>query len=235
MIQRNILKIRDQIKAKALHVNRDPDSVQIVVVTKGHPVSSVRQVIEAGAEMLGENYVEEAIEKMVSISGSGGVEWHMIGHIQSRKARPVSERFDIIHSLDSLKLARRLDRFAAQNDRVVPVLLECNVSGEASKYGWPAWDDHQFEQFVPVVQQLLACTNLELRGLMTMPPFSSDPETSRPHFQRLRSLRQYLRDRFADTSWDDLSMGMSQDYLVAIEEGATYLRIGTAIMGQRPA
>lgn len=235
MVKKNFLKIRDQIKAKALQVDRDPDSVQLVVVTKGHPVESIRQVIEAGAEMLGENYVEEAIEKMDSISGSGGVEWHMIGHIQSRKARPVSERFDIIHSLDSLKLARRLDRFAAQNDRVVPVLLECNVSGETSKYGWPAWSERQFEQIVPIVDQLIACTNLELRGLMTMPPFSSDPETSRPHFQRLRSLRQYLRERFAESSWDDLSMGMSQDYLVAVEEGATYLRIGTAIMGQRPA
>lgn len=235
LIKQNYLNIQGQISAIADAVGRDPDAIRLVVVTKGHPVGSVQQVVDAGAELLGENYVEEAIEKMDAIVSSKRIEWHMIGHIQSRKARLVSEHFDTIHSLDSLKLARRLDHFARQQNRIIPVLLECNVSGETSKYGWPAWIDGQFDEFVPVVDELIRFPNLEIHGLMTMPPFSDHPETSRPYFQRLCSLQQYLKEKFTGVSWDDLSMGMSQDYLVAIEEGATILRIGTAIMGPRPA
>ena len=230
----NYLRVLDQIREAVVKIGRDPDSIRLVVVTKGHPASSVQRVIEAGACSLGENYVEEALEKMRICPGANRVDWHMIGHIQSRKARLVCENFHVVHSLDSVKVARRLDRFAGESGHKLPVLLECNVSGEASKYGWPAWTDNQFKELLPIVDELLTFSNLDIVGLMTMPPFSSDPEHSRPYFQRIRELQQYLWEHFPTANWRELSMGMSQDYMVAIEEGATMLRIGTAVMGPRP-
>jgi pyridoxal phosphate enzyme (YggS family) len=158
----------------------------------------------------------------------------MIGHVQSRKAKAVSQNFDWVQTVDSLKLARRLNRFAAESSRKLPVLLECNVSGEESKFGWAAWDELEWEQLVEEISPLRDLENLVLKGLMTMAPFFDEPEKARPYFQRLCKLRDFLAGRFPKQEWDQLSMGMSGDYEIAVEEGATLVRIGTAIMGTRP-
>jgi pyridoxal phosphate enzyme (YggS family) len=159
----------------------------------------------------------------------------MIGHIQSRKARLVSENFDWIHSLDSLKLARRLDQFAAEASRRIPVLLECNVSGEGSKSGWEAWREEDWPKLLPELEAVAAYEHLEVHGLMTMAPYLADPEKARPYFNRLRRLQAFLTAQLPQANWHELSMGMSDDFEIAIQEGATIVRIGTAILGPRPA
>lgn len=229
----------ERIEHAARKAGRDPASVKLVVVTKGHTLEAILAVLEAGARMLGENYVEEALGKMdalpAALPGAEAPEWHMIGHLQSRKAKAVSERFSWLHSLDSLKLAQRLDRFAGEAGRRLPVLLECNVSGEESKFGLQAADESRWEVLLPELEAILALPNLEVRGLMTMAPFLPDPEGARPFFRRLRRLQEYLRRKFPQASWQELSMGMSADFEVSIQEGATLVRVGTAIMGERPA
>ncbi len=157
----------------------------------------------------------------------------MIGHVQSRKARLVADHFALLHSLDSLKLARRLDRFAAEGNRVLPVLLEFNVGGEESKAGWDAADESQWGAFLPEIAELLDLSHLRVAGLMTMPPLETNPDDSRRYFQRLRALRDSLASEFPQTDWSELSMGTSADYPVAVEEGATLVRVGTAIVGAR--
>jgi len=193
----------------------------------------VQAAIEAGASVLGENYPEEGVTKIQSLPHQSGVEWHMIGHVQSRKAKLVADHFELLHSLDSLKLAKRLDRFAAEGGRALPVLLEFNVGGEESKSGWDASNDSLWDVFFPDVQSVLELPNLRVRGLMTMPPLGTDPEDSRRFFQRLRLLRDHLASAFHQTDWRELSMGTSADYTVAVEEGATLVRVGTAIVGAR--
>jgi len=171
--------------------------------------------------------------KIQSLSGESGVEWHMIGHVQSRKARLVADHFALLHSLDSLKLAQRLNRFAAEHDHILPVLLEFNVGSEESKFGWNASDKSQWDAFLPEIASLLDLPNLRVHGLMTMPPLGMEPEDSRRFFQRLRQLRDHLAVQFHKTDWRELSMGTSADYGVAVEEGATLVRVGTAIVGAR--
>jgi pyridoxal phosphate enzyme (YggS family) len=234
MIAENYLRVLDDIQQAAVDAGREPDSVRLVVVTKGHPNQAVQEVIQAGARWLGENYVEEALPKIAAQVHAGGVEWHMIGHVQSRKAQAVCQNFAMLHALDSLKLAWRLDRFASDKGRIFPVLLECNISGEESKYGWAAWDEARWEALLPELSEISALAHLQVRGLMTMAPYSEDAEHSRPFFQRLQCLSSYLAGCLPAANWSELSMGMSGDYQVAIQEGATILRIGTAIMGLRP-
>ena len=171
--------------------------------------------------------------KIQSLPAQSGVEWHMIGHVQSRKARLVANHFALLHSLDSLKLARRLDRFAAEASRTLPVLLEFNVGGEESKSGWNASDEAHWEGFLPDITELVKLQNMRIKGLMTMPPLGTDPEDSRLFFQRLRRLRDHLAARFPQADWHELSMGTSADFEVAVEEGATLVRVGTAIVGAR--
>jgi pyridoxal phosphate enzyme (YggS family) len=183
---------------------------------------------------LGENYPEEALEKIQALGLIDAVEWHMIGHVQSRKAGLVVGNFALLHSLDSLKLARRLDRFSAEAGRSLPVLLEFNVGGEASKYGWPAWQEGRWQELLPEISEVLALPHLEVRGLMAMPPLGNDPEASRPYFSRLRRLSEFLSENFSPASWHELSMGTSADYEVAVQEGATLVRVGQAILGARP-
>jgi pyridoxal phosphate enzyme (YggS family) len=233
MIARNYQRVVERIRETALRSGRDPQSVELVVVTKAHPIQAIRQVIQAGARRLGENYLEEALEKMQALSGQQEIEWHMVGHIQSRKAQPVCENFAWVHSLDSVKLARRLNRFAGQLERLLPVLLEFNVSGEESKYGWQASDKKQWPALIEEVAKIAAYPHLEIHGLMTMAPYLSDAELARPYFIRLRELRDYFRSQFPQADWEELSMGMSDDFEIAIQEGATIVRIGTAIMGPR--
>lgn len=232
-IRENYQYTLDKIATAARKSGRSPEDIKLVVVTKSQPVEVVQAAIEAGARTLGENYPEEGVTKIQSLPNQSGVEWHMIGHVQSRKARLVAEHFELLHSLDSLKLAQRLDRFAAENNRILPVLLEFNVGGEATKSGWEASNKAQWDKLLPDIQSVLDLSHLSIRGLMTMPPLGTDPEDSRRFFQHLRLLRDHLASLYAEATWKQLSMGTSADYTVAVEEGATLVRVGTAIVGVR--
>jgi pyridoxal phosphate enzyme (YggS family) len=223
----------DQIATAARKSGRSPEDVRLVVVTKSQPLDVVRAAIEAGVCILGENYPEEGVTKIQSLPPQSGVEWHMIGHVQSRKARLVAEHFELLHSLDSLKLAKRLNQFAAESGRVLPVLLEFNVGGEESKSGWDASDKPLWDSLHPDIQSILDLSNLRVHGLMTMPPLEADVEDSRRFFLSLRLLRDHLASTFPQADWTELSMGTSADYTVAVEEGATLVRVGTAIVGAR--
>src|SRR5262249_2082481 len=223
------------IATSARKGGREPKSVRLVVVTKTQPVEVVEAVIHAGAQILGENYPEEAARKIMQLKSPSGVEWHIIGHVQSRKARLVAEHFALFQSLDGVKLAERVDHFAAELDRVLPVLLEYNVGGEAGKSGWDASDESRWPNLLDDVQTISSLSHLKIIGLMTMPPFSVDPQTTRPYFQRLLRLRDFLSERVPQIDWRELSMGTSVDYAVAVEEGATLVRVGQAILGPRPA
>jgi pyridoxal phosphate enzyme (YggS family) len=223
----------DQIAAAARKSHRDPNTVRLVVVTKSQPLEVVQATIEAGVRILGENYAEEAVTKIQSLAGQSAVEWHMIGHVQSRKARLVVDHFALLHSLDSLKLAQRLNRFAAEREHVLSVLLEFNVGGEESKSGWDASEESRWNAFMPEIADLLELPHLRVQGLMTMPPLETDLEDARRYFQRLTQLRDHLAAQFPNVEWRELSMGTSADYPVAVEEGATLVRVGTAIVGAR--
>lgn len=234
VIRTNYERVLEQI-AKAAHSSgREPQAVKLVVVTKGHPLSAIQQALNAGIRIFGENYPEEGVEKILACTHQPEIEWHMIGHVQSRKARLICEHYQWMHSLDGLKLAVRLDRFASELGRKLPVLLECNVSGEESKNGWSAWDELRWEDLLAEIALVVALPNLQVRGLMTMPPFFSDAEQSRPYFQRLRRLQEFFARHLPQVSWQELSMGMSADFKIAVQEGATLVRVGTAIMGVRP-
>ncbi|HVF25795.1 MAG TPA: YggS family pyridoxal phosphate-dependent enzyme [Anaerolineales bacterium] len=223
----------DQIAEAARKSDRAPAEIRLVVVTKSQPVEVAEAAIEAGVRILGENYPEEGVMKIQSLAQKTAVEWHMIGHVQSRKARLVADHFALLHSLDSLKLAQRLDRFAAERDHVLPVLLEFNVGGEESKSGWDASDQARWNLLLPDIAAILDLPNVRVHGLMTMPPLGTDPERSRRFFLRLRLLRDHLARQYPLADWRELSMGTSTDYAVAVEEGATLVRVGTAIVGAR--
>ncbi len=232
-IREKYLYTLDQIAQAARKSGRDPNQIRLVVVTKSQPLEIVQAAIEAGVHILGENYPEEGVTKIQSLAPQTGVEWHMIGHVQSRKARLVAEHFALLHSLDSLKLAQRLDRFAAESNRTLPTLLEFNVGGEVSKSGWDASDDSKWDALLPDIAAILDLPHLRVQGLMTMPPLGTDPEDSRRFFRRLRLLREWLANQLPSVDWRELSMGTSADYAVAVEEGATLVRVGTAIVGER--
>ncbi len=225
--------VLEQIYKVADAAGRSIDEIKLVVVTKGHPVESICQIISAGASRLGENYLEEAEAKIQALAGKP-VEWRMIGHVQSRKAQGVCQFFEAVDSVDSLKLAQRLDRYAREQNRILPVLLECNVSGEQSKSGFQAWDRQDWPKLGELVTQMTGLVNLSIEGLMTMPPYFNDPNQARPYFRKLMELRAFLIANQPGLKLNELSMGMSGDFEVAIQEGATMLRIGTAIMGPRP-
>ena len=233
MIRERYLHTLAQIENAARKSDRDPQDIRLVVVTKSQPAEVAQAAIEAGVKILGENYPEEGVMKIQSLAAQSGVEWHMIGHVQSRKARLVADHFALLHSLDSLKLAQRLDRFAAERNHVLPVLLEFNVGGEESKSGWEVSDISNMDKVLPDIQTILDLPNLRVRGLMTMPPLGTEPEDSRRFFQSLRLLRDRLTALYPQADWRELSMGTSADYTVAVEEGATLVRVGTAIVGAR--
>lgn len=232
-IRQNYARVLERIERAACSVGRRADSIRLVVVTKGQPIEKIIALLDLGARDLGENYVEEAAKKMELLTAIPDITWHMIGHVQSRKARLVWELFDQVHSLDSKKLAEKFEKAASETNRSLPVLLECNVSGESSKFGWPAWNESQWEILCQDINQLKEMEHIQITGLMTIPPYFEDPEMARPYFQRLRNLQEFLCKRFPDMDWSELSMGMSSDFEVAIQEGATIVRIGTAIMGPR--
>jgi len=218
--------VRGRITRAAVRAGRNPDVVRLVAVVKTVPADRVREAVALGLEDLGENRVQEARDKIPAV-GRQGVRWHMIGHLQRNKAGAAVELFDRIHSLDGVPLAEAVSRRAAGLGRRMPVLVEVNVSGEASKHGVRP-DDAE-----PLVGAIAALPGLALDGLMTIAPYSDDPEDARPYFARLRELRDRL-ERSTGLAMPELSMGMSGDFEVAVEEGSTLVRVGTAIFGERP-
>lgn len=233
-IARNLQEVHGRIAAAASVAGRDSDDMRLVVVTKGHTHPEIFQTLHSlGEHDLGESYVDEALAKQAELAVLPGWVWHMIGHVQSRKAAQVAANFDLVHSVDSLKLAARLDRFAADAGRKLSILLECNVGGEASKHGWPAASDAHFDAALPEIEQVLQLPNVQVRGLMSMAPMNAAGDQARPYFARTRQLRDRLAQRFPAADWRELSMGMSGDFEAAVMEGATLVRIGTAIVGER--
>jgi pyridoxal phosphate enzyme (YggS family) len=229
----NLEHVQARIAAAEQAAGRPAESVRLVVVSKGHPAEAIQELYELGVRDIGESYVQEAEGKQLAVQGLAGLKWHMIGHVQSRKADLVAGRFDLVHSVDSLKLAERLDRTAGEAGKKLPVLLECNVSGEFSKHGWAAQDPLRRVTLMETLEPVLALPNLQVQGLMSIAPIVQHAGQARPYFAETRKFRDQLARRFWQTEWGELSMGMSDDFEVAIQEGATMVRVGTAILGTR--
>ena len=225
-------RVKDLVNEASVRSGRVPGSVRIVTVTKSQPIDVIRAALEAGLRRLGENYAEEAVEK-IDLINRDDVEWHMIGHIQSRKASLVARNFAMVHSIDSVKIAEKLERFCAEDGKTLSSLVEVNVSGETSKYGLPAWNEQHWSDLFPVFEQILAYPHLHIRGLMTMPPLMENSNETRLYFQRMRRLQTYLTEQFPNQKLDELSMGTSVDFVAAVEEGATLIRVGESILGPR--
>ena len=225
-IAANINTIKQRIAAAAARCNRAPDSIKLLAVTKTVPAVCIGKAIEAGQTAFGENYVQEAKEKVAVIGPRA--QWHMIGHLQNNKAKYAVNLFNYIHSVDRMDLAWELDKRARLIGQKMNILIEVNVSGEKTKNGIPA------DTAVSLIKDVSKLENLSVRGLMTMAPYSANPENSRPYFAGLRNLRDdIIHTGITGIQMDDLSMGMSDDFEIAIEEGATIIRIGRAIFGER--
>ena len=221
----NLAEVESRIEKACLASGRDRQEVTLVGVSKKHPVERLREAFDAGLRIFGENRVQEAMVKMPELPSS--IEWHLIGHLQTNKVRQVIHaEFELIHSVDSERLLLALDQEASAQGRVQPLLLQVNVSGEASKFGLPP------DQLIPLLEQANSCHHVDIQGLMTMPPFTEDPENAAPHFAALRDLRNQA-EKASGFLLPVLSMGMSHDMHVAIREGATHVRIGTDLFGIR--
>jgi PLP dependent protein len=227
-LRERLAEVRRSIEKSARGAGRDPAEIQLIAVSKTHPTETLRRAIAAGVNELGENRVQEADEK-ISELGRDSAHWHLIGHLQANKARRAVALFDVIHSLDAVSLAQRLDRLCEEAGRnELSVLIQVDLAGEATKSGVSE------EDLPELVRAVGTCRHLRLIGLMTLPPFFADPKLVQPYYRRLRELRDELKERAVFGAGEgDLSMGMSHDYAVAIEEGATFVRIGTAIFGER--
>lgn len=222
----NIHRLRARVTAAAERAGRSADDITIVAVTKTVPIEHIEVAYHVGLKNFGENRVQEARSKIAALR-LPLIKWHLIGHLQSNKVARAVELFASIQSVDSVHLAVALDRHAAMRERILPILLEVNISGEQSKYGFAP---HELWQALPRLRTL---QHLQIEGLMTIAPLSQNPEDARPIFRGLRSLRDQLRDQAPDIHWKHLSMGMTDDFEIAIEEGATIIRIGRAIFGER--
>lgn len=228
MIAQNLEYVKARIAESAAAAGRDPDTVRLVVVSKEVPVEKIIQAHEAGADLFGENRVQEARDKIARL-GRDGIHWHFIGHLQKNKVKYIFDLFDLIHSVDSAELGEVIHRQSLQRSRITPILIQVNVSGEAAKFGV---DPDRLEATLRAVSKM---EGVRVKGLMTIPPFDPDPEKSRRYFSRLRELRDRLsRLEIERIALDELSMGMSSDFQVAVEEGATLVRVGTAVFGPRP-
>ncbi|MBW1698460.1 MAG: YggS family pyridoxal phosphate-dependent enzyme [Deltaproteobacteria bacterium] len=226
-IKDRLKEVKERIRKAALACGRDPLSVKLVAVSKTMPVEKIRCAIEAGVTILGENYVQEARKKIDALS-SYPVSWHFIGHLQTNKAKYAVRLFDLIHSVDSEKLAREIDRQAKKANKIQQVLIQVNIGKDPAKSGTAA------ENTIRLLREICHLENISVQGLMTMPPFFDDPEKVRPYFVAMSELRDQIRqENIPNISMDELSMGMTGDFEVAIECGATLVRIGTAIFGKR--
>ena len=225
-------KITQRIYCSALESGRNPDELKLIVVTKGKSAAVIKNLIDLGASSIGESYLNEALFKQ-DLLRDYEIDWHMLGNIQLGKAKQIIYNFNTVHSVDRLSLARELQEKAHQISKKVDVYLEINVSGESTKHGWLIQDETIFPEFNQDLDQILEMSALSIKGLMTMAPYSTDPEISRPYFRKLRKIRDLMITRYPNENISGLSMGMSNDFEVAIQEGATILRIGTAIVGDR--
>jgi pyridoxal phosphate enzyme (YggS family) len=224
----NIKRVREVIAEAALRTGRSPSDVRLMAVTKTVDDERIREAIRAGVDIIGENYVQEGKRKIEKLGKD--VEWHLVGYLQSNKAKYAVKLFDLIHSVDRLSLARELDRRSGNAGLVTNILIEVNVSGEETKSGVPKGEA------LALVRDVAALEHLSVRGLMTMPPWFDDDEEARPYFTALRDLRNRIVDLgIGNVRMEELSMGMTGDYRVAVEEGATIVRVGRGIFGERPA
>ncbi len=225
VVEDNLQTIRREVEVAAGRTGRDPSGIRIVAVSKTFPAEAVEEAARCGQTRFGENRVQEAQGKIPEVRHAG-LEWHLIGHLQSNKVRQAIELFDIVETVDSEKLARRLDRVCGETGRTLRILVQANIGEEEQKAG------ADLGALEPLIRAVVPLEHLQLRGLMAIPPFFEDPELSRPYFRRLASLRDQMQDRVG-IPLPELSMGMSSDFAVAVEEGATIVRIGTAIFGRR--
>ncbi len=225
-IQQNLERIKDRIEKAAVRAGRKPEEVKLVGVTKTVSLERIAEAVSAGVEILGENYVQEAQKKQAKLGER--VLWHMIGPLQSNKVKPAVALFDAFETVDREKIIKELQRHAAQAGKTVSVMIQLNLSGEPTKSGVVE------DQALALIERASSCDNLRCRGLMTLPPYYNEPEKARPYFAALRNLRDRLQPLCPrNVELTDLSMGMSGDFEVAIEEGATHVRIGTALFGTR--
>lgn len=225
-VKENLHQIQGHIEAAAKRAGRDPKEVKLVAVTKGVEPARIREALAAGVTDFGENRVQEALPKIHSLGK--GVKWHFVGHLQTNKVKQVIGFFELVHSVDSLRLAQEISRWAERLGICQPVLVQVNLSKEETKTGLAP------EAVKLAIQEMAGLPGIAIQGLMTIPPLSSDPETSRSYFRRLRVLASEVsRWGFSGVTMGELSMGMSGDFEVAVEEGATWIRIGTAIFGPR--
>jgi pyridoxal phosphate enzyme (YggS family) len=231
-VAENLAQVRQRIADAARRANRRPEEIALMAVTKTFPPEVIRQAYAAGQRLFGENRVQEFAEKAPSLANLPGIEFHLIGHLQSNKAAKAAQIFAGSDSVDSLHLAEKLNVAARNNAKRLPVLIEINVGGEDAKSG-VAPDSPELEALLSTAPRL---EHLEFRGLMSIPPLTEDPEAARPYFRSLRELRDQIAGRkLSAVGMDVLSMGMSHDFEIAIEEGSTCVRVGTAIFGPRPA
>jgi len=222
----NYRKIIDHVFEAAAKAGRDGTKIKLLAAAKSQSIDALRTAVAAGVTLVGENYVQEAKEKRQQIKAT--VEWHMIGHLQRNKTKAAVEVFDVIQSLDNVALARELDKEGRKRGKPIRALVEVNLGGEESKTGIDR------NGVAALLEEIAELSNLRIEGLMTVPPFQDDPEKVRPYFRDLRELREELNEsRYLNVDLQELSMGMTHDYTVAIEEGATIVRIGTALFGPR--
>lgn len=222
----NLAKIREQMAAACREHGRDPDSVRLVAIAKTKPVAQIEEALAAGQTLIGESYVQELVEKTDQLGERA--EWHFVGHLQSNKAKYLVDRVTLIHSVDRLSLAKEINKQWRKAGQTANVLIQVNLGEEASKSGTSP------EQAEDLVRAVAALENIKIRGLMTLPPYCPDPEDVRPFFRRLREMADYITAcQLPGVVMQELSMGMTHDFRVAIEEGATLVRIGTAIFGER--
>lgn len=227
-VSENIKHVREVIAEAALKSGRDPSDVRLMAVTKTVDDERILEAIRAGVDIIGENYVQEGKRKIEKLGKD--VAWHLVGYLQSNKAKYVVKLFDMIHSVDRISLARELDRRSGNAGLVTKILIEVNLSGEETKSGV------QKGEAVALIREAAVLDHLSIHGLMTMPPWFDDPEDARPYFAALRELRDRVKEeKIGNIRMDELSMGMTGDYRVAVEEGATIVRIGRGIFGERPA
>lgn len=232
-IAENFARVREQIELAAQRAGRKPDEITLVAVSKTFPADAVVEAYAAGARDLGENRVEEASEKIPDVNrqlGNNTIRWHLIGHLQRRKANDAVALFDMVQAVDTLRLAETMNRHALAAGKRVPVLLQVNVGQDPQKFGFAP---EPRASLLNEIEKIVALPALRVEGLMTIGPLVAAAEQARPHFRDLCLLRDELAQRFPGTDWHELSMGMTDDYAVAIEEGATIVRIGRAIFGQR--
>jgi hypothetical protein len=231
-ITRNLRAVEEQIALAADRSGRAAAQVRIIVVSKAQSQERIAAAYAAGIRAFGENRVEEALPKIEALAELTNIEWHMIGHLQSRKAKLLGDSFALMHSVDRMKIARKLSDLGAQRANRLSILLECNLSGEQSKWGWELSDPASWSSVLDEFAEIAAMEFLQVKGLMTMGPFSPDQDLIRKTFEKCRELRDFLAERL-DAKLSELSMGMSDDFQIAVEQGATLVRIGTAILGPR--